>query len=66
MRPIFTDYSSSFSHVLLGVIGGFFPYLSYLYVGYQVYEYYQKEDYIVTDLAEYALGYAITYFLFKL
>lgn len=63
MRPLFTDYHNSLNHILLGVIGGFFPTFNYIFIAYQIWEYTRQEDYLLTDLAEYAIGFGLYYLL---
>ena len=66
MRAIFTDYHNSLTHVLLGVIGGFVPTLNYIFIAYQIWEYTRVQDHLLTDVAEYFLGYAISYALLRI
>lgn len=66
MRAIFADTWNSVNHVLLGVLGGFFPLINYIFIPYQVVEYAREEDDLLTDIAEYVVGLGLYYLLSRI
>jgi hypothetical protein len=63
-RTIFSDFRNSPIHVLLGVLGSFFSFITVIFTGYQLWQYSRdKNENVVVDLAEYFVALAIIYFI---